>query len=89
MVSAPRGRLIRFLAAAINEVTVEARGGYEPLAPARLVRCNEAIHRLSGHLRDLADPQEPMTASRADGVLEQLAVLAPATFEGLLILSLL
>ena len=42
-------------------------------------RANEAIHRLSGHLRDLTDPVEPMTKSRADGIVENMAVLRSAT----------
>ncbi len=77
MVAAPRKGLIHFLACAIGEFTIAARAAYEPVVVDQLMRCNEAIHRLSGHLRDLADPDEPMTHSRADGILEQLSLLPP------------
>ena len=84
LAGAPRQQLIRFLASAINELTVAARAAYEPSTPAVLKRCNEAIHRLSGHLVALIDADEPMTVSRADGILEQLKALHPTTVSRLL-----
>ncbi len=69
---------MEFIAAAINELTVFGRGAYDQTDEiARLRSINEAVHRLAGHLRGLADPDEPMTLSRAEGVVEQL-VLLPA-----------
>jgi hypothetical protein len=76
LTAAPRDRLLEFLATLINELTVHARAAYdEPDEQERMRRANEAIHRLSGHLRDLADQTEPMTRSRADAVVANMAVL--------------
>ena len=82
---AERPTALAFVSAAIGALTVEARAAYgEPDAEARLTRINEAIHRLSGQARDLADPGEPLTMSRVNVIAEQLSVLPPPEFVRLL-----
>ena len=44
---------------------------------------NEAIHKLSGHLRDLCDQNERYIASRADAIYEQLTLLSEVNLRGL------
>jgi hypothetical protein len=84
LLAAPRARLLRFLASAINLLTVEGRSRYdEPSEDDRLKQTNEAIHRLSGHLRDLCDEREEMTGSRADGMIESLGLLNSAVIVGI------
>jgi len=79
MASAKRLELLALLAAAINVLTIHGRAHYDsPDVIDRLRETNEAIHRLAGHLRDLCDPNEVYTASRADGVAEQLRLLHPS-----------
>jgi hypothetical protein len=78
LLAAPRDNQLRFLASAINELTVAARSFYDqPDRDEQMKRINEGIHRISGHLRDLMDPEERMTMSRADGVVENAEVLHP------------
>jgi hypothetical protein len=85
LLAAPRDSQLKFLASAINELTVAARGFYDqPDGDEQMRRINEAIHRISGHLRDLMDPQEPMTMSRADGVVENAKVLHPGAIARIL-----
>jgi len=75
--------LIR-LARGINELSIRNRAHYDqPDALHRLIQSNEAIHRLSGHLRDLIDPDEELTESRRDGILEQLQLLPPSALDRL------
>ena len=73
LTNAPRDKLLRLLSRLIHELTITGRF-YASVPPAQgrngLVRVNEAVHRLSGHLRDLQHPQEPMTESRAAGITE-------------------
>jgi hypothetical protein len=76
--SADRGNVLRFLCQQINELTIYARANYDaPDSHKRLIETNEAIHHLLGHLRDLLKPSEELTASRAEGILEQAALLSP------------
>jgi hypothetical protein len=64
------------------ELTIRNRYYYDsPDALARLREGNEAIHRLSGHLRDLLDPAEELTESRKDGIVEQLLLLSPPVLD--------
>jgi hypothetical protein len=79
MHAAKRPELLMLLAAAITEITIFGRAHYDdtdPVGPLR--QTNEAIHRLAGHLRCLADPSEAFTESRAAGITEQLVLLPPA-----------
>ncbi|MGF1622527.1 MAG: hypothetical protein ACFCUR_18190 [Rhodomicrobiaceae bacterium] len=80
MHTAERPELLMFLAEVIMEMTIFRRLHYEAEDPAgHLRQTNEAIHRLAGHLRDLCDPDEAFTESRAAGIGEQLALLRPST----------
>lgn len=77
-----RPALLGFLGAAINELTVSGRYSYaEPDVAERLRETNEAIHRLAGHLRDLSDPGEALTASRIKGIMEQLKILPSSALQ--------
>ena len=78
----PRPTLLLQLARGITELTIRSRYYYDqPDGKARLVEGNEAIHRLNGHLRDLLDPNEELTESRKDGIVEQLCVLSPPALD--------
>lgn len=80
LMNAERPELLRLLAAVIAELTVRGRSYYDsPHAVERLRETNEAIHRVAGHLHDLSDSEVIFTASRADGVLEQIRLLTPST----------
>ena len=69
---------------AITELTVRGRSYYDSAdIGERLQETNEAIHRLAGHLRDLSNYEETLTASRADGVVEQLRLLTPSALSRL------
>ena len=69
-------RKVKVIAAGMNELTILGRTFYnDPDEQRWLQRTNEAIHRLSGHLRDLCDRGELYTPSRADGIFEQLKLL--------------
>ena len=79
LMAAGRAKLLALLLASIGDLTI--RGRYyarEPDALDRMRETNEAIHRVAGHLRDLVDESEPCTGSRADGILEALALLTQA-----------
>ena len=72
------------LARGIFELTIRNRANYDqPDALHRLIDGNEAIHRLNGHLHDLIDPDEELTESRRDGILEQLELLPPSALDRL------
>jgi hypothetical protein len=76
LVATERLPAIRFIAAIIHELTVVARGAYDaPNHESEPRAVNEAIHRLSGHLRDLCDSDEVLTASRAEGISEATKLL--------------
>lgn len=76
LVKANRPSILRFLAAAIGELTLAGRYAYgAPDAERLLMRVNEATHRVSGHLRDLCDPDAPLTATRAEGIAEAFALI--------------
>lgn len=78
----PRPVLLRNLSMAMSLLTIRNRYYYdEPDALARLIEGNEAIHRLSDHLRDLLDPGEELTESRKDGIVEQLSLLPPSDMD--------
>ena len=82
---AERSSLLGFLAQAINECTVAARAAYgQPDAEDALGRLNEAVHRLSSHARDLADPDAPMSMSRANAIAADLTILPEARVAWLL-----
>jgi|SRR5215217_368651 len=83
-----RSAALRFMSAAINELTVHARSAYdEPEFRDRLMEANEAIHRLSGHLRDLCVAEEAMTLSRAQGIAAATGLLSDAAISRLLLHS--
>ena len=85
LLAAHRQSLLEFLPSAIHEITIHARGFYgEPQAETGLMRSNEAVHRLSGHLGDLIASDEALTESRAAGIAEQLEVLSDASLARLL-----
>jgi hypothetical protein len=74
--------LLKLLAQVINHMTIRGRSYYDsPDATVRLRETNEAIHQIAGHLRDLCDPNEVFTASREDGVAEQLRLLPPVSID--------
>jgi hypothetical protein len=74
-----RTRLLVVLSRTIHGLTIRARSFYDhPDAAAGMRETNEAIHRVSGHLRDLIDANEPLTPGRADGVVEATKLLTPA-----------
>jgi hypothetical protein len=83
LLAAARPAQLRFIASAINALTVRNRDYYDGDC-ARLIEGNEAIHRLSGHLRDLLGAGEELTESRADGICEQLQFLAEREIERIL-----
>lgn len=76
MMRAERPMLLTLLATMIGEMTIFGRTKYDDGDAAdQLRRVNESIHRLAGHLRDLCDSAEPFTASRSEGVCEQIGFL--------------
>jgi hypothetical protein len=80
LAAAQRPELLVLLARAITELTIRGRSHYDsPDANERLRETNEAIHRVSGHLCDLCDPDEAFTTSRRDGVAEELRLLPPSS----------
>jgi len=79
-----RMRLLWILSQFVHELTVRARGYYDlPEGLGGMQETNEAIHRVSGHLRDLAEENEPFTSSRADSIVEALKLLTPAALDRL------
>lgn len=85
LVAAERDHALRFLASAIHEMTIVGRDAYHSsTAEIQLTACNEAIHRLSGHLRDLCDWQEPLTRSRAQGIAEAIGLISPTSLNRIL-----
>jgi hypothetical protein len=84
----PRSALLRFLGSALMELTMNGRASYgRPDVAERLMETNEAIHHLSGHLRDLISPDETITESRMDGILEQLRAVPPSALQRALSIS--
>jgi hypothetical protein len=72
LLAASPSAVSRFLAAAISECTLTGRSVYDgPNMVEGLKAVNEAVHRLSGHMGDLLSG-EPLTESRAAGIVEQL-----------------
>ena len=69
---ASRPRLIRYIARAIHGFTIMARDDVS--VQARL-GINNCIHYLAGHIVGLSDPTEPMTETRLDAIMEQVARL--------------
>jgi hypothetical protein len=85
LIAAPRERQLRFMASAITEFTIQARAAYNgPDASNQMLVANEAIHRICGHLRDLTDPEEAMTESRASALAANVDLLHPNAVVGLL-----
>jgi len=79
-----RTNLLRLLSQLIHELTIHARCYYEgPDAIGTMRETNEAIHRISGHLRDLIDVAEPFTSSRADSIGDYLKLFTPAALDRL------
>jgi len=79
-----RPRLLWLLAQLIHELTIQARFCYgQADAAARMRETNEAIHRVSGHVRDLTDNDEAFTASGTDSIGEALQLLPPAAIDRL------
>jgi hypothetical protein len=76
MLTSPRPVLLMLLAQTITQMTILGRDSYDHEDSAsHLRRTNETIHRLAGHLRDLCNPDEPFTESRAEAVGHALALL--------------
>jgi hypothetical protein len=70
LITADRSTFLVMLAQVIHELTIRARYFYDRTdALGGMRETNEAIHHVSGHLRDLIDPIEPMTAGRADSIV--------------------
>ena len=85
LLTAPRPAVLRFLSSAIHELTLcgrDAYGGHN--AETRLTAVNEALHRASGHLRDLCDNSTPLTEARALGIVEATVLIAPTAMDRLL-----
>lgn len=79
-----RTRLLWILSQLIHELTIRARFYYdEPEGFGAMRETNEAIHRVSGHCRDLTNQEEPFTSSRADGIGEALNLLSPSALDRL------
>ena len=73
-----RQTLLVMLAEIIHELSILGRSFYDHADPLEGMRnTNEAIHRVSGHLRDLIDPGEALTASRSDGIAAASELLPP------------
>ncbi|GEM_PF-2078096 len=71
-----RPAILLMLSELIQALTIRSRYFYDASdALTGLQETNEAIHRVCGHLRDLIDPVEPMTVSRADGICEASELL--------------
>jgi hypothetical protein len=82
--SLERARLLWILAQLIHELTIRARFYYDqPDSAAAMQETNEAIHRVSGHCRDLTKHDEPFTSSRAESIGEALNLLTPAVLNRL------
>ena len=78
-----RDNLLKIIAAAVVELTILGRFHYDDPDEQRWLRTvNEAVHKLSGHLRDLCDQNERYTPSRADGICEQLILLPEVSLKG-------
>ena len=75
LLNVERNRLLGLIAAAIHEFTIVGRGAHLDRDLEAHYRTNEEIHRLSGHLRDLADPAEIVTESRAEAIAGGLGLL--------------
>lgn len=85
LAAAQRPELFALLARGVHELTLRARYFYDaPDAADRMHETNEAIHRVSGHLRALLDPDCALTASRVEGIAEALSLLTPAALDRLL-----
>jgi hypothetical protein len=85
LLAAERDNALRFLASAIHAMTLVGRDAYRSsAAEIQLTASNEAIHRLSGHLRDLCDLQEPLTRSRAQGIAEAIGLMSTTDLNRLL-----
>lgn len=68
--SLERLQLCSLLASLLHELTIEGRSSYPEADGNYDFRpVNEAMHRLSGHLRDLLDPAEALTDSRVEAIL--------------------
>jgi hypothetical protein len=75
---------LALMASAIHELTIDSRAGYDsPDGRERMVAANEAVHALSGHLRDVAHAPTAMTHARAEGVLAALSALSPRAIKRL------
>ena len=84
MQASSRDNLLKIIAAAVVELTILGRFHYDDPDEQRWLRTvNEAVHKLSGHLRDLCDQNERYTPSRADGICEQLTLLPEVSLKGL------
>ncbi|WP_161912131.1 hypothetical protein [Methylosinus sp. C49] len=82
---ANRQELLTLLATAITEMTISARAHYDvDDSVSHLRQTNEAIHRLAGHLRDLCDPNETLSESRAAGIGGQFTLLPPSAITRIL-----
>jgi len=82
MHTSQRAELLKLLARTITEITILGRDYYDDEdCVDHLRQTNEAIHRLAGHLRDLCNPDEAFTESRADAVRHVLALLHPSSVD--------
>lgn len=88
LLAADRATLLLFLGGLLQELTIRARSYYDqPDSHARMVETNEAIHDVSGHLRDMLDSSEEMTPTRAGSAGACAALLVPNALNRLLVWS--
>lgn len=74
--TAPRPRLLHYLAAAIHGFTIMARDPDE--SDAGRAEINNRIHYLAGHLMGLTDFDAALDPGRTNGILEQVGHLHPS-----------
>lgn len=77
-----RFRLLRYIASGIHGLTIMARDPEG--SPEAKAAINNRIHYLAGHLIGLADPNEPLTESRLNGVIELVGSLNRRLAENML-----
>jgi len=74
--AAKRQRVIAYIDSAVHGFTAMARD--PEMCTEQKARINNLIHYLAGHLIGLADPKEPLTESRIDGIVELAGWLEPS-----------
>lgn len=75
---ASRDALLRFVAHGIHAFTIMSRDTRDENRKAEI---NDIVHRLSGHMMALADPNEPLAEWRLSGILTESENLSPYFIE--------